>query len=130
VPKSGVVAASQAFLIDGEWTVEDKTGALQRELNELRAHIDTLERNLEEKPDYGLGKGAPAITQWELDQILLQQLKARAAGIERTLSQTGENTYGTCEQCGKPIHPDRLAVLPNTEICIDCAKAGESRRGG
>jgi RNA polymerase-binding transcription factor DksA len=110
--------------------VEDRTEALQRELNELQAHIDTLERNLEEKPDYGLGKGAPAITQWELDQILLQQLKARAVGIERTLSQTGENTYGTCEQCGKPIHPDRLAVLPNTEICIDCAKAGESRRGG
>jgi DnaK suppressor protein len=107
--------------------VENQMNALQRELNELQAQINTLERNLGEKPDYGLGQGAPAITLWELDQTLLQQLKARAAGIERTLSQTDEGAYGICEQCGKPIHPDRLAVLPNTKVCIECAKAGESR---
>lgn len=103
----------------------DKTGVLQRELDELQAQISTLKRNLEEKPDYGLGQGDPAITQWELDQTLLQQLKAQAAGIERTLSQTAENTYGICKQCGEAIHPDRLMVLPNTTICIRCAKAGE-----
>lgn len=105
----------------------DKTGGLQRELDELQAQINTLERNLKEKPDYGLGQGAPAITQWELDQTLLQQLKTQAAGIERTLSQAAENAYGVCKQCGEPIHPDRLAVLPNTQICIRCAKADESR---
>ena len=103
----------------------DRTGILQRELDELRAQINTLERNLEEKPDYGFGQGATVITQWELDQTLLQQLKTQAVGIERTLSQAAENAYGICERCGKPIHPDRLAVLPNTKICIRCAKAGE-----
>lgn len=101
--------------------------ALQHELNELQAQINTLERNLEEKPNYGLGQGDPAITQWELDQVLLQQFKAQAADIEYTLSQTTEHMYGVCEQCGKPIHPDRLVVLPNTRICIQCARAGESR---
>jgi len=103
--------------------VKNETNALQCELNELQDQINALESNLEEKPNYGLGQGDPAITQWELDQALLQQLKAQAAGIERTLSQAGENTYGICEQCGKPIHPERLAVLPNTRICIQCARA-------
>ena len=32
--------------------------------------------------------------------------------------------YGICERCGKPIHPDRLAVLPDTTLCIDCAQKG------
>ena len=105
----------------------DKTGGLRRELNELQAQINALERNLEEKPDYGLGQGDPAVTQRELDQTLLQQLRAQAAGIERTLSQTDENAYGICEQCGEPIHPDRLAVLLNTKICIQCAKSSVSR---
>jgi RNA polymerase-binding transcription factor DksA len=105
--------------------VTDKTGILQRELDELQAQINTLERNLEEKPIYRLGQGATAITQWELDQTLLQQLKAQAVGIERTLSQAAENAYGICKQCGKPVHPDRLAVLPNTKMCIRCAKAGK-----
>ena len=105
----------------------DRTGVLQRELNELRDHINTLEKNLEEKPDYGLGQGDPAVTQRELDRTLLQQLEARAADIESTLSQAIENMYGVCEQCGELIHSDRLAVLPNTKTCIQCAKASVSR---
>jgi RNA polymerase-binding transcription factor DksA len=122
-----VVAANQAHLFAKEQAVTDKTGGLQRELDELQAQINTLERKLKEKPDYGLGQGDPAITQWELDRTLLQQLKTQAAGIERTLSQAAEKVYGICEQCGEPIHPDRLAVLPNTKICIRCAKASVSR---
>lgn len=117
-----VVAVDQAYLFTKEQTVTDKTGALQRELDQLQAQINTLQKNVEEKPDYGLGRGDPAVTQWELDQTLLQQLEAQAAGIERTLSQASENTYGICEECGEEIHPDRLMVLPNTKICIRCAK--------
>ena len=105
----------------------DRTGILQRELNKLRAHINTLEKSLEEKPDYGLGQGDPAVTQRELDRTLLQQLEARFTDIEHTLSQATENMYGVCEQCGDQIHPDRLAVLPITKICIQCAKANVSR---
>ena len=122
-----VVAANQVILFAKEQTVENETNALQHELNELQAQINTLERNLEEKPDYGLGQGDPAITQRELDRTLLQQLEARFADIESTLSHTTENMYGVCEQCGEQIHPDRLAVLPNTKVCIRCAKAGVSR---
>jgi len=110
--------------------VEDKAAILQRELDELRAQIAALERTLDEKPDYGLGKGAPSVTRWELDRTLLQRLKQQATSIESTLSQMGEGAYGICEQCGNPIHPDRLAVLPDTRICIHCARAGEGKRAG
>jgi RNA polymerase-binding transcription factor DksA len=107
--------------------VTDKTEGLQRELDELQAQINALERNLEEKPDYGLGQGDPAVTQRELDRTLLQQLRTQAAGIESMLSQAAQNAYGVCEQCGEPIHPDRLAVLSNTKVCIQCAKASVGR---
>jgi DnaK suppressor protein len=103
----------------------DGTTMLQRELDDLRVQITALERKLEEKPDYGLGTGAPAVTQWELDQTMLRQLKDRVAEIEGMLSHTVNNTYGICERCGKPIHPDRLAVLPHTRVCIQCARADE-----
>ncbi|RLC63098.1 MAG: hypothetical protein DRI48_08830 [Chloroflexi bacterium] len=106
-------------------TTKNKKAILQRELDELLAQISALEKSLAEKPDYGLGKGAPSVTRWELDQALLQRLKKRAESIEHTLSQMAESAYGTCEQCGKPIHPDRLAVLPNTRVCIRCAREGK-----
>jgi len=47
-------------LLTEERIVEDKAAILQRELDELRAQIAALERTLDEKPDYGLGKGAPS----------------------------------------------------------------------
>jgi RNA polymerase-binding transcription factor DksA len=42
------------------------------------------------------------------------------------LSAIAENEYGVCEECGRQIHPDRLAVLPDARTCIRCAKKRES----
>lgn len=100
--------------------------ALKKELNELQEQIVSLQNALVDKPEYGLGKGDPSVTRWELDQALLKKLKEEAAGIQHTLSVIDEGTYGTCERCGKPIHPDRLAVLPSATRCIECARVGES----
>ena len=36
----------------------------------------------------------------------------------------------TCENCGKQIEPDRLKVLPGTEICSTCAHAANPKRAG
>jgi DnaK suppressor protein len=108
--------------------MQDNTAILQHELDELQAQINAMEKALEEKPDYGLGQGDPAVTRRELDQALLQRLKARTKDIKQALWQASQGRYGICERCGRPIHPDRLAVLPDTRICIQCAKAGERDR--
>jgi RNA polymerase-binding transcription factor DksA len=102
--------------------MEDRTAILQRELDDLKRQITALEKKLAEKPDYGLGAGAPAVTQWELDKALWRQITERTAKIEQMLSQAIEATYGICERCGESIHPDRLAVLPDTSVCIECAR--------
>lgn len=103
---------------------QDEAEELQRELNELREQIAALEAGVEEKPDYGMGKGDPSITRWELDQAMLADLKKRAARLEEQLSRISQGTYGICERCGNPIDGDRLAVLPETTICIECARSG------
>lgn len=105
--------------------MKDQTATLRHELEELKTQIAKLERALEEKPDYGLGQGDPAVTSWELNRALLHQLRERAESLEEALSQLDEGTYGICEQCGERIHPDRLAVLPDTRICVRCAQAGK-----
>ena len=99
---------------------------LRTELDQVQTQIASLEGALGDQPDFGLGEGDPAITRQELDRVLLEQLKDRAAGIERALSAVAADAYGVCEECGKAIHPDRLAVLPDTGRCIRCARARES----
>ncbi len=103
--------------------MENSTTNLQRELQDIKSQINTLEKGLEDKPDYGLGTGAAAVTRWELDLALLKRLRERVSLIEKALSQGDENVYGICKQCGKSIHPDRLAVLPDAQICIECARS-------
>ena len=106
--------------------MESKVDRLRRERQELQEQMSALELALSEKPEYGLGKGDPAITRWELNQALLDQLKKRDAELAQAISRFEQGTYGLCSKCGRPIHPDRLKVLPDTQICIECARNDES----
>ena len=106
--------------------MDQEVTTIQEELARTQNHIAALEKSLEEKPDYGFGKGDPAIVRWELNRALLQQGRERAASLEQALSRLDQGTYGVCEQCGDSIHPDRLVVLPGVRLCIRCAQTGET----
>ena len=95
---------------------------VQEELDRTREQMAKLEKALEVRPDYGLGEGDPAIVRWELDQALLQQCRERVTNLEQALSRLERGTYGICARCGSSIHPDRLAVLPDVRLCVDCAR--------
>jgi len=118
----GRVAAGQVYLFGVGGNVQDKRTVLQRELGKVRIQIAKLEKALREKPDYGLGKGNSAAAHREVDRALLRRLKRRAASFERALSRLQQGSYGICERCGKSIHPERLAVLPDSKTCVDCAQ--------
>jgi DnaK suppressor protein len=102
--------------------VEHDTRVLEAELDNLDTQIAKLEDALEHKPDYGLGEGDPAITQWEMNYALLERLRGRRERVEQALMRAEGGTYGLCVRCGKEIHPDRLAVLPDARLCIGCAR--------
>ncbi|MGC9469317.1 MAG: TraR/DksA family transcriptional regulator [Anaerolineae bacterium] len=104
--------------------MERQKEILDKELESIEEQIEALESALKVKPEYGMGKGDPAITQWELDQAMLERLKNHAAELRQALNRLEEGTYGICERCGKPIDPNRLAVLPDTKICAACAQKG------
>ena len=108
--------------------MQEETRVLQEELDRLREQITKLELALAERPDNGPGQGDPAATRWEIDFALLEQSRERVAELEQALSRLDRGEYGICTECGEPIHPDRLAVLPGTEVCIRCAKAHEGAR--
>lgn len=55
-------------------------------------------------------------------QATLDQVRARVAALDDAIRREAEGTYGTCERCGRPIGAERLAALPATRTCIDCAR--------
>lgn len=47
--------------------------------------------------------------------------------IDEALKRIEDGTYGNCLQCAKPISKRRLAVVPHTELCINCQKKNEKK---
>jgi DnaK suppressor protein len=95
---------------------------LQEELEEAEAEIARLEERLERKGDYGLGKGDPSIYEWEMCLALKQRAESKARSLEVALQKADDGDYGECEVCGQAIDPARLAILPHTKRCINCAQ--------
>ena len=95
---------------------------LQHELDETMEELARLEERLEGKGDYGLGKGDPGIYEWEMCLALKQRAQNKARSLEVAIRKTEEGDYGLCEVCGQPIDPARLAILPHTRRCINCAQ--------
>jgi DnaK suppressor protein len=118
----GGVAANQVCFFGTEEIMRDKRSVLQGELDEVQTQITELKKALQEKPDYGLGKGNSAAASREVDRALLRRLRRRAKSLEQALSRLHQGSYGICVQCGGPIHPERLAALPDAKTCIDCAQ--------
>ena len=103
--------------------------ALEREVDELRRQITSLEMAQQHRLEYRPGEGDSDISRRELDRALLDRLAQHLAEVERALGHQGRVAYGICLGCGGPIHPDRLAVLPGTELCIRCARGGNGPLG-
>ena len=61
---------------------------------------------------------------FERQQIaaLLDQARRRLADVEAALARRDAGGYGSCESCGGPIAPERLAARPAARTCIRCAR--------
>lgn len=46
--------------------------------------------------------------------------------IDDAIQRIDDGTFGQCQQCGRPIAPERLAAIPYTPYCVECARQLES----
>jgi len=61
-----------------------------------------------------------ALSMIENEQDTLEQ-------INEALNRIEAGTFGKCQECGGTIAKARLQALPYAGLCIDCARAMESR---
>jgi DnaK suppressor protein len=52
---------------------------------------------------------------------LISQAREHLAQIDAAMLRLAEDSYGRCENCGRPIGAERLAARPTTTTCINCA---------
>jgi DnaK suppressor protein len=96
---------------------------LEAELKEAKLQRQSLDKQLDHKPEFGLGKGSAGTDSWEMTLARKQRLNERIAALQEALDRVQEGTYGQCIQCGAEIDPERLEILPTAVLCAACARA-------
>lgn len=64
-----------------------------------------------------------------LDDARQAQAAAELAEVVAARRRLEAGRYGRCEDCGEPVAPARLAIMPATRFCARCEAARERTRG-
>ena len=96
---------------------------LQAELDSLSEQLQAIETQLDDRPDFGLGQGDPGAANWEMTLARRQRLEAKMEAHTEALDRIDQGSYGVCKSCGARIDPERLAIVPTTVLCAECAGA-------
>lgn len=63
----------------------------------------------------------------EMSCAAWSRLVERAKRLAYALDRLAEGEYGVCEECGEPINPRRLDVIPEATTCVRCQDRLERR---
>ena len=61
----------------------------------------------------------------ETQLSLLGPKRQELEAIEAALQRLENGNYGLCENCGMPIEPRRLEIMPETPLCRNCQSQRE-----
>ena len=100
----------------------------------LRGEMDRLRKRekqmKEEDPFMDADRGSNNSLEEDVDEQLghfdsemkTRFVRRQILQFKKALTMMKLGKYGICEKCGKMIDTDRLAVNPETTVCVSCAK--------
>ncbi len=102
--------------------LEERAG-IMRNIENLRDDVKDLELEFE------ADEGDPELTEREKNLALLATFEQRLEEIDYALERlnSGSN-YGICQNCGQPIDPERLKIVPEAQYCVPCKTKLERRQ--
>ena len=111
---------------------DEELAAFERRLHALAADIDAQlgvykESSKPVSPDEPIGRltRQDAMQDQQMARHLRERLETQRIRVTTALERLAEGTYGVCVVCEEPIHPERLALMPETPACAPCL---ENRR--
>ena len=123
-PSGSRLTAAQAAAIRhaleaGRAGTLDQIESLRREFDGIVASAALTGADDEHDPE-----GATIAFERAQLSALLEQAQGRLAELDHALARLAAGSFGSCERCGQPIAPARLAARPAARTCIACATRG------
>ena len=63
-----------------------------------------------------------AINSKSINEAALRKAKDTRSKLERALAKIDDPDFGLCGECDEPIPSARLMILPETDLCVQCAE--------
>lgn len=111
--------------------VNDFAALLTERLASADARIETAEAELDgvrqargdsTADDEHDPEGSTLTSDWSRIAAIVIAAEAQRTAIQLAFARLQAGTYGRCLNCGGPIAEERLLILPEAELCIDCAR--------
>ena len=93
---------------------------LTEELGQMQTNASSAEERREGSPFGKREEEATETLELEKRLTLENRIRQEMAKVEHALEKITKGTYGVCDNCGKPINPERLEALPQATICMNC----------
>jgi DnaK suppressor protein len=105
--------------------MDDPRATLTTKLAEIDEQMATMEKKPVDQGSISFGKRIGEGTSMAVDRLaqvaVHDQLQVTRADVVRALEKLDDETYGTCDVCGRPIAPGRLEALPWAVLCVEDA---------
>ena len=96
---------------------------LTEKLAEIDEQMTEMERPPTETGGISFGKRIGEGTSMAIDRMqqvaVHDRLQVTRAEVVRALEKLDEDTYGSCDACGRPIPEARLEALPWAVLCVE-----------
>jgi DnaK suppressor protein len=100
--------------------------------NHLREQIEILKKDILSyqeltkpvAPDSAIGRltRMEAINSRSINEEALRKARAKLSKLERALKLIDDPDFGLCRACEEPIPFKRLMIMPESELCVQCAE--------
>lgn len=98
--------------------------ALEKKFEKLSRDIaDLKELTKPESPDSAIGRVSrmDAINNRSVNEATLRKKKIQFSKIQIALIEIDKPDFGNCVKCGKPIQKERIMLMPESTVCVNCA---------
>jgi RNA polymerase-binding protein DksA len=103
---------------------------LAQEAERLQRQIDQQQVSAQIIPWQVGDEGDRAMNQVEQSNLraVIGQLRRKMIQVQAARARLDAGTYGICDDCSRPISPERLQAIPYATLCVTCQSKREHKK--
>ena len=101
-------------------------GHIQQRIKDIKENITSYRALIHPiSPDNAIGRltRMEAINSKSINEAALNKAKQTLSKMERALMMIDSPDFGLCHECEEPIPIARLMIVPESDLCVQCAQA-------